>query len=414
VGKGIAYLKKIQKSDGTWSWLESQPALKNSKEFKGMDVGATALAALTLLECGVPATDKRVQKAADAIRPQTIPLFNTYSLSLAIMFFDRLGHPRDVALIESMAVRLLAGQNKEGGWTYTCPAISEAEVSRLTNHLKKVTKGKWPKTGSRKRRTERDLPKEIAAQLLQIKREGGSLTKDEDKSNTQFAALALWISRRHGLPVDTALKRIRNRFLATQWPNGGWSYREPIGGSARLAKNGPSAAMTCAGLLGLAVGEGAIKEQRARKNPQQKINPNQERDKYVRKGLRALSTWIGKPGGDKGRGRVLGAKAGKIWYFLWALERVGMIYGLRKIGQKDWYGWGSEIILANQRDDGSWWGEYATGGPDTCFALLFLCRSNLALDLATTLGSTLPRSGEIGLKTGGGTLPKTTTASDSK
>jgi hypothetical protein len=77
-----------------------------------------------------------------------------------------------------------------------------------------------------------------------------------------------------------------------------------------------------------------------------------------------------------------------------------MVYGLKKIGNKDWYAWGSEILLANQDADGSWRGSYSAGGVDTCFALLFLRRSNLCGDLTTSLkGSRL--GSEISLKLGG-------------
>jgi len=49
---------------------------------------------------------------------------------------------------------------------------------------------------------------------------------------------------------------------------------------------------------------------------------------------------------------------------------------LEKIGGKDWYSWGAELLLVSQKQDGSWSGEY--GYADTCFALLFLKRANFA------------------------------------
>src|SRR5205085_1466861 len=97
----------------------------------------TALAALTLLECEVPADDPSIQKAAQAVREASVSLTHTYSLALSILFLDRLGTPGDEAFIESMAVRLLAGQNDAGGWSYDCPLIGDQqEVRRLTTHLK--------------------------------------------------------------------------------------------------------------------------------------------------------------------------------------------------------------------------------------------------------------------------------------
>src|SRR5262249_19240609 len=71
-------------------------------------------------------------------------------------------------------------------------------------------------------------------------------------------------------------------------------------------------------------------------------------------------------------------------YFLWSLERVAVIYDLKKVEGKDWYAWGSAILLASQRPDGSWQDRFP-GVPDTCFALLFLRRANLAKALPDEL-----------------------------
>ena len=70
-----------------------------------------------------------------------------------------------------------------------------------------------------------------------------------------------------------------------------------------------------------------------------------------------------------------------MYYYLWSLERVAVALNLDTIGNKDWYAWGSGLLLSNQEEDGTWQGDYGTGGVDTCFALLFLKRANLAMDL---------------------------------
>jgi hypothetical protein len=398
VKRGVAFLQSLQKDDGTWAYLPRG----------NENVGSTALAALTVLECGVPAKDKGVQKAADLLRARTISLTDTYSLALAILFLDRLGDPGDVALIESMTVRLLAGQSKLGTWTYTCPAVSEAEVNRLTDHVKQraelVAKGKLPKKRPG-RRTERDLPREIVAQVVQINRQqAGREGTEDDLSNTQFATLALWVSRRHGLPVDAALERLANRCRTLQLANGAWAYKRPPGMGALMSRNPRhmgTGAMTCAGLLGLAVGQGAVQERRQARDPKAKKPLKLSKDRSLRDGLNALAACIGEPAADPKAVAVLGDWAGRSYYYLWSLERVAMIYGLRKIGKKDWYTWGSQILLTNQSSDGGWNGAFRAGGVDTCFALLFLRRSNLAADLTSTLRGVLPASGEVALKTGG-------------
>ena len=81
---------------------------------------------------------------------------------------------------------------------------------------------------------------------------------------------------------------------------------------------------------------------------------------------------------------LIGADSIGDLYYLWSLERVAVAYDLELIGGKDWYRWGAEIIVKNQKADGGWSDVYH-GIPDTCFALLFLKRTNVAQDLTGEL-----------------------------
>src|SRR5262245_17718069 len=209
IDRGVAALKALQGRDGVW--------VNN-------EIGATALAGLTLLECKVAKDDPSVEAAANAIRQASPRITSTYSLSLSILFLDRLGDQRDLALIESMTVRLIAGQSG-GYWAYQCPPIGEAEVQWLTqlrrrwNELKTDVKPEG-------KRTVKDLPAEIQQQVAVANRVGGAggVMGAGDNSNTQFAVLGLWVARRHGLPVDDALARTDAYFRRTQNSDGGWAY----------------------------------------------------------------------------------------------------------------------------------------------------------------------------------------------
>src|SRR6185503_19455991 len=73
------------------------------------------------------------------------------------------------------------------------------------------------------------------------------------------------------------------------------------------------------------------------------------KDPAVQAGLKCLEQFID-PQGNSPRRLGLATEL----YFLWSVERVGMAYGLKKIGKIDWYEVGVERILATQQADGSW------------------------------------------------------------
>ncbi len=407
VKRGIAHLRTLQGPDGSWT-------------HPGHSMGPTALAGLAMLECGVHRDDPAVRRALDYVRDgatgnESIPgASQTYDISLAILFLDRFGSARDIPLIESLTVRLMGGQNSQGGWGYTCPTINADEIQRLRQSI--VDTPDKPRTSQKKPSVE-DLPREIQRQIKQIEivQPAGSPAGGGDNSNTQFATLGLWVGRRHGLPVETALARIEQRYRGSQNLDGGWGYQVDRGNASRDT-------MTCAGLLGLATAYGyAIEKEndKAEKDPKKpKKQPTDlTKDVNVRAGLLALGTVIGMPiNGGIGRpanpGNLLNLNpppAGVFpapvnlrvnYYLMWSIERVAMAFELQKISQKDWYRWGVQLILSQQQADGSWSNQYGGGGADTCFALFFLRRSNLAQDLTANLHGRVRDPGEARLHAG--------------
>jgi hypothetical protein len=89
----------------------------------------------------------------------------------------------------------------------------------------------------------------------------------------------------------------------------------------------------------------------------------------------------GGPGGEPGRGfgDAPGEGAGFLYYYLYAMERVGALTDRKWIGRHDWYREGAEELIRRQAPDGSF--PPASFGDDphcnTCFALLFLKRATL-------------------------------------
>jgi hypothetical protein len=405
VQRGVGHLKTIQAQDGSWT-------------HQGHAMGPTALAGLALLECGVNRDDPSIQRALNFVRDAAtganaaLGAEQTYDISLAILFLDRYGSKRDIHVIESLTVRLLAGQNAQGGWTYSCPTIKAEETQRLRESiLHTADQPRDPK----KRPALDELPKEIIAQLQQIEivQPAGGANLSGDNSNTQFATLGLWVGRRLGLPVEKALARIEARFRASQNLDGGWGY-------SSFGMTNSKDTMTCAGLLGLAVAFGLAieKEERQIEKGSKKVNKQPSdltKDRNVRAGLLALGTVIGLPpegpkavgfGGEllnlkpePRQGILDNAQLNSVnYYLMWSIERVAMAFDLQRIGDKDWYLWGSSLILRQQQPDGGWQGAYAAGGIDTCFALLFLRRSNLAQDLTASLKGRVHDPGEARLR----------------
>ncbi len=366
----------------------------------GTGIGSPALCGLALLETGLPANDAAVQNIAKTARASVFITRSTYELSLLIMFFDRLGYKEDQPMIQFMTLRLMSGQTSGGAWSYSCDglkldAVEERQLQAELGNTRLVTPpgAGRPKKDDGKPREDLDPknppakkdpppePKEepkkeglhpaLEKYLNQIGGAGNGFASgmNADHSNTQFATVGLWVGRRHHVPVGNALKLLDKHYRDCQAADGGWGYT----GAGGLA----SPQMTCAGLMGLAMGFGADNTAKAADDPK------------VSLGLKYVGQFIATAADQRGAGG--GFEQNNLsnnLYFLWSLERVAMVYGLQTIGKIDWYDWGSKLLMRSQQRDGSWQcGSGHVPGRDTAtaFALLFLCKANLAEDLTTSL-----------------------------
>jgi hypothetical protein len=385
VDRGVASLRGRLRADGVWVDGVAE-----------REVGCTSLVGLTLLECGAGADDRAVAGAARHVRQHSIRCTYTYSLSLAILFLDRLGDPADVPLIESMAVRLLAAQGLDGGWRYNTPPPATEEVRRLEELVRDRAR-----PGGEERRPVRGEAQDLRQLLTRVGPVDASQRNvPGDNSNTQFAVLALWVARRHGMPVHDALLRAGARFRAGQEPGGVWGYFDPVPpGLVVQEHQHASGSMTCAGVLGLALAQGALAEAAPGRDPKGRPR-DAATDRAVARALAALGTAVSPPAGG-----AAPQAGGTSYYFLWSLARVCLALGLDTLDNKDWYAWGADVLLANQQADGSWKGDYELWGADTCFALQFLRKTNLARDLPAQVRSQLKTVTEIELKAVGGKRP---------
>lgn len=396
IDRGVKYLKISREGGSTWAAPRGR-----------YPVGHVALPALTLLECGVPASDAAIHKAAVFVRKTAPTLDWTYDLALAILFLDRLGDPKDKEVIQSCAARLIAGQAASGGWGYRCPSMTTRTqqdllaLLRLMEGPRPALEGVpavGPKPGvdaapparPAAPRPAAEAPRAAAPKEIPKRFKGLAVFGDldliplrdpvarnfvaddptTDNSNTQFAILALWRAQRHDVPVTRTLHRMVRRFEESQNSDGTWGYFH--GQPAVFDRP----AMDCVGLLGLAVGHGMARA----KDDKAPAGPIE--DRRVLAGFVPVALHIGP---DSPAFRV----AGRVdYYFLWSVERVAVLYGLPTVGNKDWYRWGVKVLLDNQGTSGGWENGSYVGSSElanTCLALLFLKRVNLAADLTAKL-----------------------------
>ncbi len=377
VERGVKFLKKEQKQAGFWGDGTGPGS------GKGWGVGYTALAGMALLECGVPSTDPSIKKAASIVRLNVHELDDTYELSLAILFLDRMKDPTDKPRIQWLAGRLIAAQMPSGGWGYKATKYSQTNTTQLLAALRKlqapVVPPAPPPDPLKVRAT---LPEDLRRLAVFTDTGAGRLPPDPnaknstlldattDNSNTHFAMVGLWTARKHDVPTDRTFALVNRRFRTSQGGGGTWTYGfVPTGADG----GGPH---TCIALLGVAIGHVI--------SPPPGVKP--ETDPVILNAFVALSKVVGDPAGTTDNRPKMKDIGGL--YFLWAMERIAVLYDLQKLGKKDWYTWGAEILLCHQLADGSWEeGGYPGESPilNTCFALMFLRRANLTPDLSKRL-----------------------------
>jgi hypothetical protein len=458
IDRGVEFLRRQQHTDGSWG----NPTKTKDKRFTP---GITALSALTLLECGVSTKDAHVRSAAHYLRERMPELTNTYSISLAILFFDRLGDESDAARIRTLALRLLAGQKSSGGWDYTCPtlnadeelgllallhkdrpttsldlfaqeqkhdeakldselyrprpskvpplelfisqdptaanrklspAVSPTEKAPFSRDPKGSADGEKRKTGPDLSGDNRRLSKralEAADKLPESLRQTPALRSAEllrelpdlheprtDNSNTQFAILGLLTAENYDVPMERAMALLDWRFRNSMTIQGGWNYRP----------NSPTTpSMTAAALMGLALKHGLLLPNRRGRGRNIAVHD----DEIIHQGFLTLTGML-----ENYYARFVFQQLPleKLdLYCLWTVERVAVLYNLRKMDNLEWYPAGVQLLLPPQREDGSWGTQGTTclGEPSVAssFALLFLKRSNLARGLTERLSAPAER-----------------------
>jgi hypothetical protein len=310
-------------------------------------VRAVPVMMYALIHAGVDASDPGYKSGLDFLLSKQPD--GTYNLALTALALADLDADRYAGRLADLAQILCDQQSVNGQWSYGFPG--QTTSSQPGKNLPPRDEETGTDGGTRKG-PKRKIP---IAWVDGKRYEGG------DNSNTQFAILGLRATMDAGCEIP---KQVWERSLdwfykAQEKPYGGWGYQ--VGG--------PTWSMTCSGTCSIMICLHALGKNEAIRagKPLEVIQVKNGVD-YLNNGWLPMSAKKGQQGGN-GWG---------FFYALYSLERVGMIVGLEKIGDHDWYAEGCEHLLATQDDDGSW-GENPI---DTAFAILFLKRATRGYEIS--------------------------------
>ncbi len=305
---------------------------------------------------------------------------STYTASLGAMAFQKLDARKYQARIAQYAQFLCDNQCENGQWDYGAPLPPEPPDPKKT-----PTGGAGSKpredvasAGGTGEAAKSAAPKKAVGRTDALpripirKRKPGP--PNGDNSNSQYAALGLRACLDAGIDVDPKVLVLARKWWQTsQNTDGGWGYNG--NGEQGGADNPTSVSNTSYGSMTVgAVGAMCIFDYF--------LGGAYKNDPVVLKGL----DWLAKNYDVQKNPKKTSFAT---LYYLYGLERVGMLYGSEKIGNYEWYPDGAEHLLRIQQAGGAWSaGDSLPREPqvDTCFAILFLRRGTPPLKPVATGG----------------------------
>jgi hypothetical protein len=318
------------------AWLEER------SEIKGMDLEGDhekpTIGILALVHAGELERDRELgRRATDFLRRR--PLnggYSTYATSITAMALRDLGARRHLARLHECATWLVENQ----GW-----GDDPQLVWGYGDKIPGFDDPKPPEAG--RRPAGRPPTTEVVRRGLATERRPGW-----DNSNAQFAVLGLHATAqaRIGVPKES-WTRVERHFREVQSRDKGWGY----------SSGGSTGSMTCSAVASLVIARHHLGVERPALDPQ------------VLDGME----WL-----DFHFTVEENPNSGEHYYYLYGLERVGVLAGTEFVGEHEWYPVGARYLLGEQRADGSWQSGKSSAGSylDTCYAILFLRRATLPLE----------------------------------
>jgi len=301
----------------------------------------------------------------------------TYKVALLAMCLEEVDRVKYQQKIAQCGQFLLDNIKPNGGFAYGEPTAFTNDVP-YTMPKKDVASA-----GGKAKPVGVDEPKgkpEVKNKIKLTKKKEGPAQRS-DNSNCQYAALGMRACHDAGIVfpkeivercrkywVDNQRTDLKTKGVASGGRVGfGWCYSE----GEPCSKNGPAYGSMTAGAVGALCIYNHI------------LGKNWKQDKAVVDGMNWLDTNYSVTQ-NIGPCEIAPVDDGWLYYYLYALERTGLLFDTTLIGKHDWYLDGYKVLLSAQKGDGSWdKSHFIKPTWDTCFAILFLKRSTRPLVAST-------------------------------
>jgi hypothetical protein len=411
IDSGADYLKKAQGADGGWSMGPEDLPTHAFKSLMGpQTLGHTALNLLTLLVADVDPDDGAIAKGFKLLADRKADFGHTYNCAIALMaieawaekkmkkerargapdpakrkdkgFYFRKLPAKDLG--EELALRLVKGQLADGSWTYaahsgpvstgtgvggdpaaTPPAPMPPQFAELGGDLSNT---QYALLGLRSaaevgiRFTQDAWIKALECMLSRQEKSGPKVTPFPVPAATED----MW-SGKPGkeIPKGTHTQTGRPEFEAR-----GWGY------VTKLARPEPYGAMTTIGVASTVMCKYYL-----RGHARFKGDLVDRTNAAIEDGCAWLATNFDVKDNVKWKDPRVEYKnaAPKIdGYYMYGIERAGVLAAVARFGEHDWYALGARLLVDQQQADGSWSSEmFYEPKPtiSTCFAVLFLKRA---------------------------------------
>ena len=309
--------------------------------------------------------DPRTKKLLDRVLKADFgaAAYPTYSVAVRAMALAQLDPVKYQVPIAQCAWWLVNTQTDNGQWDYWSPN-EKAPAS--------FPKVPWPGKRPTSDKSKAEMGLQVKRTLKWTDRPRANIDKLlRNTSTAQYAVLGLWAAYRAKvwIPEETWDRTLKS-VLSGQLKKGAWGYVHPEDkGNAWKGQSGAHRSMTASQLSVLAVLKDVLQ------------TPPREIDSAMDRGFAVLAEQLTMKRSEA----MSGPKDGDVdatgvyfYYWLYSVERAGILWGREKLGNHWWYAQGANELLRLQNQDGSWGKDFgaATDRPaDTAFAVLFLKRA---------------------------------------